>query len=57
MVEGFPLQNIRSTSSSRKPEVHAKIGRVPGTALNTPVLVVILKPHPFIPTFQRAHLA
>jgi len=57
MVEGFSLQNIRSTSSSRRPELHARLGRVPGTTLSVLVLVVILKPSPFIPTFQRAHSA
>jgi len=57
MVEGFPLQNIRSTSSSRIPELHARLGRVPRTALSVPVLVVIFKPPLFIPTFHRAHSA
>jgi len=55
MVEGFPLQNNRGTSSSRRLQLLASFERVLGIALSIPVLVVILKPPPFIPTFQRAH--
>jgi len=51
------FKNNRSTSSSRRLQLLASFGRVPGTALSVPELVVILKPPPFIPTFQRAHSA
>ena len=53
MVEDFPLQNIKSTSSSRRPQLHARFGRVPSTALNVPVLVVILKPPPLYQHFRE----
>jgi len=35
---------VRITSSSRRPQLLARFGRVPGIALSIPKLVVILKP-------------
>ena len=43
-VELLPFQRIRDTSSSRRLQLHANFGRVPGNASSIPELVVILKP-------------
>ena len=43
-VDILPLQRIRDPSSSRRLQLIASFGRVPGNASSIPELVVILKP-------------